>query len=545
MKKFTEKLSKLIVTVVCASMIFQTVGIHVMATEAGDGVDPVIEEGVSEEPAPVVDPVPTTEPVPTEEPVPTTETEATPVNEKVVAYEEQLKGIGQSALDKLAEKCSPVANVEANMDGVIANAQKTYDEIAAATEMKQELLNKMNEFSKHTASSQDVLAKANKALELAKSIVANAEVSYERTLTKAQSKEADVTGAEGRALLDQAATIVDAYAAMIIAAEAKTGQIQEIQNNAMEVFSQKPVVAYFYVLNRGLDIPEGVFGRSKDYSDAAMGELFGGVAEGDYSYLATYQTGQILYGDVAKHLKTVPTREAINAVLALEGDQLAEDETIEWYGIVRSGGIMHVDGRIVKMQIDDTTENDDANEDNNEDANEGNNEDANEDANEDGNEDANEDANDDANEGGNNNDNNVDANVGNNNDNNVDANVGNNNDNNVDANVDNNNDNNVDANVGNNNDNNNTNEGNDENNGTDEELTTIEEEEVPLASTITDLTVIEDEETPLASGIVDVCKTHWIIMLLIMLYAAVQTVCIVSRNKKIKQMKEDLNNIAM
>ena len=59
------------------------------------------------------------------------------------------------------------------------------------------------------------------------------------------------------------------------------------------------------------------------------------------------------------------------------------------------------------------------------------------------------------------------------------------------------------------------------------------------------MTVIEDEETPLASGIADVCKTHWIILLLIMLYVAVQTGCIVSRNKKIKQMEEDLNNIAM
>ena len=59
------------------------------------------------------------------------------------------------------------------------------------------------------------------------------------------------------------------------------------------------------------------------------------------------------------------------------------------------------------------------------------------------------------------------------------------------------------------------------------------------------MTVIEDEEVPLASGIADVCRTHWIILLLIMLYSVIQIGCIVSRNKKIKQMEEELNNIAM
>ena len=589
MKKFTEKLSKLIVTVVCASMIFQTVGIHAMATEIGDGVEPVIEEGVSEDPAPVVEPVPTTEPVPTEELVPVTETESTPVNEKVVAYEEQLKGIGQNALDKVTSYSTLMKNLIGNMDGVVTKAQSTHDYIVSEPSLNQRVLEKYNSYSQYDTNLQELLVKMQKILGMAEDTVSNANDRFDTSLVKAQSKEAEVTGTEGSVLLAQAEAVLTECNAYIVAAEQRIAQVQELQNKVNDAFAQKTVIAEFYVLHREKEIPDTIFGKKKDYVLAAVGDLYSGVATGDYSYLTKYQNEEIVFGEVAAHLKTVPTRDAINAALATVGDQLAEDETIEWYGIKSITGTMHVDGRIVKVQPDNGNNegnndgnNDDANEGNNDgnndDANEGNNDANNDDANEGNNDGNNDDANegnndannDDTNEGNNEDNNNDDANEGNNEDNNDDANegnndanvgnndannndannndanVGNNNNNNNDANVGNNNNNNNDANVGNNNDNNNNaNEGNDENNGADEELTTIEEEEVPLASTITDMTVIEDEETPLASGIADVCKTHWIILLLIMLYVAVQTGCIVSRNKKIKQMEEDLNNIAM
>ena len=213
MKKFTEKLSKLIVTVVCASMIFQTVGIHVMATEIGDGAEPIIEEGANVDPVPTVEPTPTeptVEPVPVEEPVP---------NEQVVAYEEQLKGIGQNALDKVTSYSTLMKNLIGNMDGVVTKAQSTHDYIVSEPSLNQRVLEKYNSYSQYDTNLQELLGKMQKILGMAEDTISNANDRFDTSLEKAQSKEAEVTGTEGSVLLAQAeAVLAECNAYIVISA---------------------------------------------------------------------------------------------------------------------------------------------------------------------------------------------------------------------------------------------------------------------------------------------------------------------------------------
>ena len=295
MRVLTKKLGRAVVAIMCAAMMFQSVGITAMAGE------PIVAE-----------------------------TDMT----QAQVYEEQLKSIGQSAIDKIASKCSMLENVETNMDDVLAKATEAYNSIQSASRMDQKLLDEVNAYAKYITSADDVLNKAYKTYGLAESIVVNAKTNFDKSLVKAQKKEPSVTGTEGSILLTQAEMTVGQYLDLIVVAEQKAEQIQMIQQAVWESFSQKPVEASFFVLDRGREVPTDVWGKQKDYSSAIIGELYSGVAidgQSDYSYLSIYQDGEILYDDVYSYIKTEPTKDAINAVLALKGDQLGENETIEWY----------------------------------------------------------------------------------------------------------------------------------------------------------------------------------------------------------------------
>ena len=590
MRVLTKKLGRAVVAIMCAAMMFQSVGITAMAGE------PIVAE-----------------------------TDMT----QAQVYEEQLKSIGQSAIDKLASKCSAVENVEANMDGIIVKANDIYNAIQSATKMDQKLLNKVNSYEKQISNAESTLTKAYKAYNTAQSIIETTKANFERNLTKAQKNEPSVTGSEGSALIAQAETTVSEYQEFLVIAEQKAEQIREIQQAVWEAFSQKPVEASFFVLDRGKEIPEGIWGKQKDYSVAIIGELYSGVevdGQSDYSYLTIYHNDEILYSDVYNYIKEEPTRDDINVALALKGDQLAENEIIEWYGISTVSGIIHVDGRIVEIESDDPTGgNDDPNGDNddpnggNDDPTGGNddptggNDDptgGNDDPNG-GNDDptgGNDDptgGNDDP-TGGNDdptggNDDPTGGNddpTGGNDDptgGNDDPTGGNDeptggndeptggNDDPTGGNDDptGGNDDPTGGNDDPNGGNDDPNGGNDDPNGgnddptggnddptggnddptdddntaddddtTEDEVVEIEEEDTPLTDAIEEngetgiqeVVEIEEEEAPLASG---VCRTHWYVLALVMVYAIVQIVCVVSRNKKIKEMEEEIKNIVM
>ncbi len=83
-----------------------------------------------------------------------------------------------------------------------------------------------------------------------------------------------------------------------------------------------------------------------------------------------------------------------------------------------------------------------------------------------------------------------------------------------------------------------------------EDVVIIEDEETALASEIeadtsetdeaesSEVIAIEDEETPLAAG--GHCWIHWLILILTFIYVVFELIRSISRNKKINELKEEL-----
>ncbi len=166
-------------------------------------------------------------------------------------------------------------------------------------------------------------------------------------LNKAKLKKLDLEKA--KLDLAQAEENVELTKAEWEAAKKSAEEAKEAAEEAKEVAETKPVVASYYVLNRGLAQPAEVFSYPKpNYSEKPIfGELYSGVLDEetgirDYSYIPLYEDGIAEENDVPQYLKVVPTEEQLAEV----GIELKEGEFIKWYVIKTENDGYHVDGII-------------------------------------------------------------------------------------------------------------------------------------------------------------------------------------------------------
>lgn len=117
--------------------------------------------------------------------------------------------------------------------------------------------------------------------------------------------------------------------------------------DAQKDFAEKPVTAYFYILNRGLTQPSEVSSYpSSNYSKARPGQLKKGE---NNSYLDQYARGRgIKDTDLTPYIEKAPT--AVDFGLTLK-----EGEYIKWYVIkTESDNSIHVDGIIMNQKFNVT-----------------------------------------------------------------------------------------------------------------------------------------------------------------------------------------------
>lgn len=117
--------------------------------------------------------------------------------------------------------------------------------------------------------------------------------------------------------------------------------------DAQKDFAEKPVTAYFYILNRGLTQPSEVSSYpSSNYSKARPGQLKKGE---NNSYLDQYARGRgIKDTDLTPYIEKAPTAADF-------GLTLKEGEYIKWYVIkTESDNSIHVDGIIMNQKFNVT-----------------------------------------------------------------------------------------------------------------------------------------------------------------------------------------------
>lgn len=217
------------------------------------------------------------------------------------------------------------ATYAATYDAVAAaeSAQKAAEAAQKAQEAKAKL-DAANEALRLAQERLDALRIKKMNLDAAKLALAEAERNVE--LTKAEWEEAKKSAEEAKRAAEEAKL------------EPET----------------KPVMAAFYVLNRGLAQPSEVASYPKNnyskkpiYCELYSGALDEATGNRDYSYISLYKKGIKDETLVSQYLKSVPTAEQ----LADSGVVLKEGESIKWYVIKTEADGYHVDGFIVNQRF--------------------------------------------------------------------------------------------------------------------------------------------------------------------------------------------------
>lgn len=130
-------------------------------------------------------------------------------------------------------------------------------------------------------------------------------------------------------------------------AQSAADEAKKDYEDAQKDFAEKPVTAYFYILNRGLTQPSEVSSYpSSNYSKARPGQLKKGE---NNSYLDQYARGRgIKDTDLTPYIEKAPTAADF-------GLTLKEGEYIKWYVIkTESDNSIHVDGIIMNQKFNVT-----------------------------------------------------------------------------------------------------------------------------------------------------------------------------------------------
>lgn len=276
--------------------------------------------------------------------------DASNVSEETQKAEDDLAALAQEAVAAIQKKLDSANGFDSKAAAQLGRAETYYNRVVAAPGLSYELCTTLSNVGKNADAAQGSADRAKAEYEAAQTILTKYTEKVDEALTKAQAKDADVTGNAAKAVLAQAQANVDAAKAAYESAQADADAAKELVAQAQVAFDSKEVVAKYYVLNRGLEQPEEVQKHPQEnYSAAVIGKLYSGVETGgvrDNSYLEAYYNGVL--SDFDTYIMEAPTAEDF-------GIELAENEEIVWYVIKTESGSIHVNGIITVVESGDNT----------------------------------------------------------------------------------------------------------------------------------------------------------------------------------------------